>query len=141
MCQRECVHLWEWAPVFIDVCVFCVSQGVCLYVWVHCLTVCVPPPPTGIIHPPPDFKPIIDKTAEFVARNGQDFAKKVMQKEATNLKFQFMFENNPYHAYYQFKIQEFQHKISLEKHGLCGLTPSSCGGTLLPVSRMCGYAS
>ena len=29
----------------------------------------------GIIHPPPDIRTIVDKTAQFVAKNGPEFEK------------------------------------------------------------------
>lgn len=53
---------------------------------------------------------IVDKTAQFVALNGREFEKKVMANESSNLKFQFLFENNPYHAYYTYKVAEFIHE-------------------------------
>ena len=32
----------------------------------------------GILQPPPDIKSIIDKTAQFVARNGPDFENRIL---------------------------------------------------------------
>ncbi|RVW45434.1 Glycine cleavage system H protein 2, mitochondrial [Vitis vinifera] len=34
----------------------------------------------GIIHPPPDIRNIVDKTARFVAKNGPEFEKRIMAK-------------------------------------------------------------
>ncbi|KAL6351218.1 hypothetical protein AAG906_031804 [Vitis piasezkii] len=34
----------------------------------------------GIIHPPPDIRNIVDKTAWFVAKNGPEFEKRIMAK-------------------------------------------------------------
>src|SRR6218665_982622 len=50
---------------------------------------------------------IVDKTATFVARNGQEFATKIQQNEANNMKFNFLKPGDPYHAYYQFKVKEY----------------------------------
>ncbi|CAM9362819.1 unnamed protein product, partial [Heterosigma akashiwo] len=33
---------------------------------------------TGIIYPPPDIRSVVDKTAEFVARNGKSFEEKIL---------------------------------------------------------------
>ncbi|KAG0467354.1 hypothetical protein HPP92_018934 [Vanilla planifolia] len=52
--------------------------------------VAVPPPPSvathtrtiGIIHPPPDIRTIIDKTANFVAKNGPDFERRIIANNA-----------------------------------------------------------
>lgn len=62
----------------------------------------------GIIHPPPDIKSIIDKTASFVAKNGQDFEKRVMANNHNNMKFNFLTSTDPYHAYYQHRLSEFR---------------------------------
>ncbi|EFJ17592.1 hypothetical protein SELMODRAFT_114587 [Selaginella moellendorffii] len=64
----------------------------------------------GMIHPPPDIRSIIDKTAHFVAKNGVDFERKIMTNEQKNVKFNFLNSSDPYHAYYQ-------HRISEEKSG------------------------
>lgn len=55
----------------------------------------------GIIHPPPDIRSIVDKTATFVARNGPDFEKKILATNRGNAKFNFLNPSDPYHAYYR----------------------------------------
>ncbi|XP_074578611.1 putative splicing factor 3A subunit 1 [Curcuma longa] len=74
-----------------------------------------PPPPAsvathtrtiGIIHPPPDVRMIIDKTATFVAKNGPEFEKRILAHNAGNNKFNFLTSSDPYHAYYQHKVSE-----------------------------------
>ncbi|XP_052872500.1 splicing factor 3A subunit 1 [Anopheles cruzii] len=73
-----------------------------------------PPPPTlsgpivGIIYPPPEVRNIVDKTASFVARNGPEFESRIRQNELGNPKFNFLSPGDPYHAYYQFKVQEIR---------------------------------
>lgn len=68
----------------------------------------------GIIMPPPDIKLVVDKTAQFVARNGEAFAKRIMNNERNTTKFGFLQPDNPYHPYYQSKLQEF---TDVEKNG------------------------
>ncbi|KAK9677167.1 hypothetical protein RND81_11G125200 [Saponaria officinalis] len=62
----------------------------------------------GIIHPPPDIRNIIDKTSQFVAKNGPDFERRIVQSNAGNVKFNFLLASDPYHAYYQHKLTEFR---------------------------------
>ncbi|KAF8822790.1 surp module domain-containing protein [Cardiosporidium cionae] len=63
--------------------------------------------PVGIIFPPADLRGIIDKTAQFVAKNGPEFESRVM-REKNNQRFSFLFPNNPYRPYYELKVQEFK---------------------------------
>ena len=60
----------------------------------------------GIIHPPPDIRAICDKTAGFVAKNGRVFEAKIKAQHSNSVKFKFLQEDDPYHAYYLFKIEE-----------------------------------
>ncbi|CAD7697669.1 unnamed protein product [Ostreobium quekettii] len=69
----------------------------------------------GIIQPPPDIRAIVDKTAEFVARNGLDFEKRILANEKNNLKFNFLVPGDPYNAYYKTKIADFSDGEVLEK--------------------------
>lgn len=62
----------------------------------------------GLIYPPPDIRTIVDKTANFVARNGVDFENKIREKEANNARFNFLSATDPYHAYYRHKVREIQ---------------------------------
>lgn len=64
-------------------------------------------PSIGIIYPPPELRNIVDKTASFVARNGTDFEARIRQNEANNPKFNFLNHGDPYHAYYEHKVEEF----------------------------------
>lgn len=63
--------------------------------------------PVGLIYPPTDVRGVIDKTAQFVAKCGPDFENRVL-KEQNNTKFSFLMPNNPYRAYYDHKVKEFQ---------------------------------
>ncbi|KAI8801207.1 Pre-mRNA splicing factor PRP21 like protein-domain-containing protein, partial [Cladochytrium replicatum] len=62
--------------------------------------------PSGIIIPPHEFRLIADKTADFVARTGPQFEERVREMERGNPKFCFLNSNDPYYAYYQWKIQQ-----------------------------------
>ncbi|KAH7516662.1 probable splicing factor 3A subunit 1 [Ziziphus jujuba] len=62
----------------------------------------------GIIHPPPDIRNIVDKTAQFVAKNGPEFEKRIIANNTGNAKFNFLIPSDPYHAYYQHRLSEFR---------------------------------
>eukprot|EP00898_Chlorokybus_atmophyticus_P003838 jgi/Chlat1/4455/Chrsp29S04408 len=61
----------------------------------------------GIIHPPLDIRNIVDKTAQFVAKNGAEFEKRIHASNKGNVKFNFLNPGDPYHAYYQYKLKEY----------------------------------
>jgi hypothetical protein len=68
-----------------------------------------PPPPEG---PPPEDladKAIIDKLAEFVARNGLKFEQMMQEKQKENPKFGFIEEGHAFNPYYRFKIWCFRY--------------------------------
>ncbi|XP_058090326.1 probable splicing factor 3A subunit 1 [Magnolia sinica] len=65
----------------------------------------------GIIHPPPDVRTIVDKTAQFVAKNGPEFEKRILANNTGNAKFSFLSSSDPYHAYYQHRISEFRAQV------------------------------
>jgi len=52
------------------------------------------------------FVDIIEKTAGFVAKNGREFEIKIHENERHNPKFSFMSPNDPYHMYYQKRLEE-----------------------------------
>ncbi|GMT14462.1 hypothetical protein PFISCL1PPCAC_5759, partial [Pristionchus fissidentatus] len=62
----------------------------------------------GLIYPPPEIRTIVDKTANFVARNGVDFENKIREKESGNVRFNFLLPTDPYNAYYKHKVRELQ---------------------------------
>uniref|UniRef100_A0A7M5XIH6 SURP motif domain-containing protein n=1 Tax=Clytia hemisphaerica TaxID=252671 RepID=A0A7M5XIH6_9CNID len=65
-------------------------------------------PTVGIIYPPPEVRNIVDRTANFVARNGPEFEERIRGNEADNPKFNFLNPNDPYHAYYAHKLKEYR---------------------------------
>uniref|UniRef100_A0A8C4RA48 Splicing factor, suppressor of white-apricot homolog n=1 Tax=Eptatretus burgeri TaxID=7764 RepID=A0A8C4RA48_EPTBU len=68
------------------------------------------PPTPNLIPPPPDVQPVIDKLAQYVAKNGREFELSVMAKNDT--RFEFLKESHHYNAYYEFKKKWF-----IEKEG------------------------
>ncbi|RID57629.1 hypothetical protein BRARA_F00990 [Brassica rapa] len=62
----------------------------------------------GIIHPPPDIRSIVEKTAQFVSKNGLEFEKRIIASNAKNAKFNFLTSSDPYHAFYQHKLAEYR---------------------------------
>lgn len=44
----------------------------------------------------------------FVYRNGPEFEARIRQNEINNPKFNFLNPNDPYHAYYRHKVNEFK---------------------------------
>lgn len=59
-----------------------------------------------IIPPPPDIQPIIDKMADYVARNGPEFEFVVRRRR--DERFRFLDVDHPHYAYYQHKKSVFQ---------------------------------
>ncbi|CAG9766708.1 unnamed protein product [Ceutorhynchus assimilis] len=85
-------------------------------------------PIVGIIYPPPEVRNIVDKTASFVARNGPEFEARIRQNELGNPKFNFLNSGDPYHAYYQHKVNEFREGKAQEPslaQGISKLTVSA----------------
>ncbi|XP_058014054.1 splicing factor, suppressor of white-apricot homolog isoform X3 [Ahaetulla prasina] len=66
------------------------------------------PPVVAVIPPPPDIQPVIDKLAEYVARNGIKFETSVRAKN--DPRFEFLQPWHQYNAYYEFKKQFFLQK-------------------------------
>ncbi|XP_044258297.1 splicing factor 3A subunit 1-like [Tribolium madens] len=64
--------------------------------------------PNRVCNPPPEVRDIVDKTASFVARNGPEFEARLRQNELGNPKFNFLNPVNPYHAYYQHKVNDLR---------------------------------
>ena len=51
----------------------------------------------------PEMHTIIDKLANFVARNGSEFERMTMTKQQQNPKFAFLF-GGEHHSYYRWKV-------------------------------------
>ncbi|OQR67271.1 protein suppressor of white apricot-like [Tropilaelaps mercedesae] len=59
----------------------------------------------AVMPPPPDVQPIVDKMAEYVAKNGIDFEQSIRAKG--DPKFSFVDPGSEFYEYYQFKVKEF----------------------------------
>ena len=60
-----------------------------------------------IVPPPPDMKLIIDKMADYVARNGPEF--EIVVRRRNDDRFRFVEAGHPHHAYYLHKKDAFLH--------------------------------
>ena len=49
---------------------------------------------------------IINKTAQFVARNGPEFEARILKNEQNNTKFAFLNAKDPFNPYYRAKVRE-----------------------------------
>ena len=64
---------------------------------------------TGIIRPPPEVRVVVDKTAQFVARNGKGFEERILNSdEGKTAKFHFLKTYHPFHAYYVKRIRDYE---------------------------------
>lgn len=54
---------------------------------------------------------IIDKLAEFVARNGTEFENMTKIKQQNNAKFSFLQSGKEFFDYYQYKVMEERRKM------------------------------
>lgn len=60
-----------------------------------------------------ELRNVIDKLAQFVARNGPEFEKMTMEKQKENPKFSFLF-GGEYFGYYKYKLAiEQQQRTSM----------------------------
>ena len=68
-------------------------------------------PTSGPVPPPPDLQPIVIKTAEYVAKNGESFEKTVLEKHLDDPRFEFLSPWHRFHAYYKMKIEETRQRL------------------------------
>ncbi|KAL4236438.1 hypothetical protein ACF0H5_004823 [Mactra antiquata] len=100
----------------------------------------------------PDLKNIIDKLANFVARNGPEFESMTKQKQQDNPKFSFLFGGEHY-SYYQYKVQTEQAIINVQNKKLheqalqqqqippeAGINPNPQVTQLVPISQITSAA-
>ena len=59
----------------------------------------------AVVPPPPDVKLIIDKMADYVARNGPEF--EIVVRRRNDERFRFVDADHPHHAYYLHKKDAF----------------------------------
>ena len=64
--------------------------------------------PKDLVIPPPEIRSVVDKTAEFVAKMGDEFEKKVIQQQGKDRKFGFLLADNPYRRYYEQRVKDLR---------------------------------
>lgn len=57
----------------------------------------------SFLGPDQELRNVIDKLAQFVARNGPEFEKMTMEKQKDNPKFSFLF-GGEYFSYYKYRL-------------------------------------
>ncbi|KAI8831576.1 Pre-mRNA splicing factor PRP21 like protein-domain-containing protein [Chytridium lagenaria] len=60
----------------------------------------------GLIYPPPEIRTVADATARYVAKHGGPFEERIRIDKKHDQKFCFLNPNDPYRAYYDFKLKE-----------------------------------
>ncbi|AOA64709.1 SF3a splicing factor complex subunit [Komagataella phaffii CBS 7435] len=70
--------------------------------------------PEGVILPPPAVQEIINKTAGYVHRNGASFETRIKEKELHNNKFQFLIDEDPYNAFYKWKLEQLKNNQTID---------------------------
>lgn len=62
----------------------------------------------GMIIPPPDMRAIIDKTAEFIAKQGKEMEKRIYTEDKSRVKFAFLGSDHPFHPYYEMALKAYK---------------------------------
>lgn len=65
-------------------------------------------PPSDVVIPPKEIRVVIEKSAEFVVRRGENYETRMHTMAETESKFQFVFPNNVFHAFYQWRKNEIR---------------------------------
>lgn len=64
--------------------------------------------PRQVGTPPEEVKTVIEKTIGYILKNGQAFEDKLKKEEDTKDKFHFLQEDDKYHRYYKWRIEQEQ---------------------------------
>ncbi|KAK6439474.1 SF3a splicing factor complex subunit [Oleoguttula sp. CCFEE 5521] len=64
--------------------------------------------PPGTILPPPELRKVLEKTAGYVARNGDRFETVIRDKQGSEAKMSFINPDDAYHAYYRWRVEEIK---------------------------------
>ncbi|MQL72099.1 hypothetical protein Taro_004418 [Colocasia esculenta] len=73
-------------------------------------------PNTPIVEPPSSLKRMVDKTVEFIRKNGREFEASLIQQDKTNEKFPFLRPSSQYHSYYLKVLQDTHESKLPRKH-------------------------
>lgn len=83
---------------------------------------------SSFISSDPETKNIIDKLANFVARNGPEFESMTKKKQHNNSKFSFLF-GGEHHSYYLWKVKTEKEGGSRDSHVTDTETSAAPSGT------------
>eukprot|EP00962_Isochrysis_galbana_P022075 scaffold6553_cov126-Isochrysis_galbana.AAC.3 len=81
-----------------------------------------PPCVASLAVPRPPVSEIINKTAQFVARNGPEFESRILKNEQANLKFAFLNPKDPFHPFYRSRVSELGGKAPEEAPASAGVS-------------------
>lgn len=62
----------------------------------------------GFIRPPPDIRILVDKTAQFIAKSGDEMESRILSQRGGDPKFAFLKPDNPYYSYFRHKVEEIR---------------------------------
>lgn len=62
-------------------------------------------------NPPQKLKDVVDRTATYVAKNGAALEERIKSQQLNNPKFSFLFKGDPFHLYYQLKVNEIRDSL------------------------------
>ena len=74
--------------------------------------------PKDLILPPQEIRAVIDKTAEFVAKMGPEFEKKILSQQGGEKKFAFLATSSPYRRYYDTRVRDLKEGRTTEVQGM-----------------------
>jgi len=87
---------------------------------------CPPPyyqcPPEAV--PPPEIRAIVDKTAEYVAKNSEKFERTVLERHLSDPRFSFLNPWDPYNYYYE-TTKQYHRSMNEMEPNQGGSPPSS----------------
>lgn len=69
----------------------------------------------GPLPPPPDLQPIVDRTADYVAKNGVDFQRTVINRHIDDRRFDFLHPWNEFHNYYKMRVEKKRQELQDSK--------------------------
>ncbi|KAF2436406.1 Surp module [Tothia fuscella] len=64
--------------------------------------------PPGVILPPKEIRVLVEKSAGYVVRNGKTFEDRIRTNESNNPRFSFINPEDPYHNFYQWRMDEIR---------------------------------
>ncbi|ODV89927.1 hypothetical protein CANCADRAFT_98053 [Tortispora caseinolytica NRRL Y-17796] len=69
--------------------------------------------PEGIVIPPSEVRDVVEKTVQYVERNGAEFENRLKRTALQDGKLTFLLEDNEYYSYYKWRVHEIRAGRSL----------------------------